>query len=164
VLFGLYLIPTDSITLMLGKTRWLWIATVAAAGANLALNLAFVPQYGVMAAAVNTAVAYGVLLLGVAIFRYRLPGPRIQFEIHRIAVGVVVVAAAALAGVVLAPEGVGLTALVIRTALVAAAAIVLAVGHLTAWKRPPRQGSRASETNATLRPGETPIVVGTSRG
>src|SRR3954471_4806902 len=45
-----------------GKTRWIALATVAAAVANVALNLLLVPVYGLSGAALSTFVAYFVLL------------------------------------------------------------------------------------------------------
>ncbi len=59
--FGLYYIPMDFLVLREGRTRWIWVCTVLAAIGNISLNLIFIPVYGVEAAAVNTAVGYGIL-------------------------------------------------------------------------------------------------------
>jgi O-antigen/teichoic acid export membrane protein len=45
------------------RTQLIMINTVIAAIANVALNIAFVPRYGFFAAAVNTVVAYALLLV-----------------------------------------------------------------------------------------------------
>jgi O-antigen/teichoic acid export membrane protein len=46
------------------KTQLNWIVTGAAALVNVALNFALIPPYGMMGAAISTAVAYVVLFLG----------------------------------------------------------------------------------------------------
>jgi O-antigen/teichoic acid export membrane protein len=63
VFFGWYLVPMNVLSLVVGKTRWVWTATGIAALSNVVLNLLLVPRLGVIAAALNTALAYGVLLL-----------------------------------------------------------------------------------------------------
>ena len=87
VLYGLYLIPTDSMTLMLGRTHWLWIATGIAAVINLGLNLAFVPAGGPNAAAVATAVGYAALLAGAVIMRQRMRGVQISYQSRAMIIG-----------------------------------------------------------------------------
>ena len=61
-LFGLYLMPMNAISVTVGRTQRVWIITVLAAGTNIVLNLALVPQFGTAAAAVDTTIGYGVLL------------------------------------------------------------------------------------------------------
>jgi O-antigen/teichoic acid export membrane protein len=46
------------------KTQLNWIVTGVAAVVNIALNFALIPPYGMIGAAISTAVAYGVLFLG----------------------------------------------------------------------------------------------------
>lgn len=43
------------------KTGWIPVVTAVAAALQIGLNLLLVPRYGIMAAAVNTAVSYGAL-------------------------------------------------------------------------------------------------------
>ena len=160
VLFGLCLIPTDSITLMLGQTRWLWVATAVAGASNVVLNLVFVPLIGVMAAAVNTAVGYGILLLGMVAYRRVLTGPRLRYETSRMAAGVAVVALAALVGLLIPTEESAITALLARLAVVAAASIVLVAAHLTIWRRPPGGGGRGSSHDSEAWAGEPTVATG----
>lgn len=63
VLFGLYLIPMNSITLLSGNTRRVWMATVVSAVVNVTLNFILIPTAGTSAAAATTVVSYGVLLV-----------------------------------------------------------------------------------------------------
>lgn len=79
-LFGLYLIPMDAVSVTAGKTRWVWLVTVPAALGNVLLNLFTVPRFGAIAAAVNTAVGYAILLVGIFVYMrmtvVRRPSPR----------------------------------------------------------------------------------------
>jgi len=45
------------------RTGWVPVLTGLAAAVNLGLNLLFVPRWGIMAAAVNTTIAYGLLAI-----------------------------------------------------------------------------------------------------
>jgi O-antigen/teichoic acid export membrane protein len=59
---GLYLIPTN-LLFWHRQTRVIPLATLAAGGVNVALNLTLVPRYGAIAAAWSTLAAYAVLLI-----------------------------------------------------------------------------------------------------
>jgi O-antigen/teichoic acid export membrane protein len=73
--FGWYLVPMDRIVLVVGHTRWVWIPTAIAAALNILLNFAAIPALGITAAAVNTAIAYGALLVMMQIYASRMnPG------------------------------------------------------------------------------------------
>lgn len=52
-----------------GKTRLISLITMAAAGINLILDLLTIPQYGVLAAAITTYIAYLFLTMGILIYR-----------------------------------------------------------------------------------------------
>ncbi len=52
--------PVDVVLLMGGRSSWNLVNTVVALGANLALNVALIPRYGLAGAAVASAV--GILL------------------------------------------------------------------------------------------------------
>jgi O-antigen/teichoic acid export membrane protein len=67
-------LPLDFLTSYLSNAYLAWnmersvlVCAVVAAGVNIALNLATIPRYGAMAAAVNTVVAYLVYLAGLAL-------------------------------------------------------------------------------------------------
>lgn len=96
-LFGLYFIPMNVIVLLAGRNQWVWVITVCAAATNVVLNVVLVPGLGILGAAINTAIGYGVLLVGVAWYAGRtadlLPG----YEWRRMLLGVSLVAATLLA-------------------------------------------------------------------
>ena len=58
----LYFFPVNGL-LYTKRTKWTMIATLIAAAVNISLNLWLVPQYGIMAAAVNTFIGFLVLLV-----------------------------------------------------------------------------------------------------
>jgi O-antigen/teichoic acid export membrane protein len=90
-LYGLYFIPMNVITIYAGRNRWVWPITAGAAGANVLLNVALIPVLGVTAAAINTAIGYGLLLAGVAsCARLVAPGGP-SYEWRRIAAGVTII-------------------------------------------------------------------------
>ncbi len=62
VLLGLYYIPMNLLTVAHGKTRGVWLYSLAGATVNLSLNVLLVPRFGLIAAAVDTAAGYLVLL------------------------------------------------------------------------------------------------------
>ncbi len=74
-LFGLYYMTNVGINLM-GKTYLLPFIVGAAACANLALNFALIPSYGMMGAAVATTLSYLILLLlslAISVRYYHVP-------------------------------------------------------------------------------------------
>lgn len=85
--FGLYFIPMNVIVLLAGRNRWVWTITLGAALANIVLNFALVPVVGIVAAAFNTAVGYGVLLAGVAWYSDRVADPGPGYEWRRMLAG-----------------------------------------------------------------------------
>jgi O-antigen/teichoic acid export membrane protein len=70
--FAIYLVPMNFLSMTSGKTKAIPLATFLAAAVNLALNLIFIPKYGIMAAAVNTAIGYGVLALCMSLIAMRV--------------------------------------------------------------------------------------------
>ena len=125
-LFGLYLIPVNAVTVMAGRTRWLWAISVTAALANLGLNLALVPRIGALAAAVNTAIGYAILLAGVFLYMRRVCDPPIPYEWRRIGLGLALIASASASAMIIAPRE-PLTAVVVRSAVMLAVPILLVV-------------------------------------
>jgi O-antigen/teichoic acid export membrane protein len=63
--FGAYIVVVIGIG-RARRTRSNWIITGAAAALNIVLNLALIPEYGMMGAATATVGAYAVLFLGMA--------------------------------------------------------------------------------------------------
>lgn len=133
--FGLYLVPVDSLSLMLGRTTWLWLPTAAAAVTNIALNVALIPRLGAVAAAINTAVAYGVLLAGVIALRRAQHGPRIPYDLRRMATGLSIPCAAFIAGYSLTPDATSIDAVVTRIGIVGVAGVSVLAFDLAWWHR-----------------------------
>jgi O-antigen/teichoic acid export membrane protein len=97
---GLYYVPMNGLSLGAGITKHVWIATVAAASTNIGLLFCLVPSGGLRAAAIASSVGYAVLLCGVYVYARR-PGNPVVYRWGaiglRVAVGLAVYAAAALA-------------------------------------------------------------------
>ena len=129
--FGLYLIPMNVVTIISGRTRWVWLVTVTAAATNIGLNLLLIPRFGVFAAAVDTALGYGALLLGVAVYMRTVSKERLAFEWGRIAVGIVMIAGVTLVAYVTTPDGASALDLVIRgLAVIGVGVAMMATGLL----------------------------------
>ncbi len=65
---GLYSVPMNGVTLTHGRSRRIWVVSIAAAVVNLGLIYALVPHSGLEAAAIASAAGYGVLLVGVLLY------------------------------------------------------------------------------------------------
>ena len=72
---GIYAIPIALTTLTVGRTKRIWLITVFAAVTNLGLIWWLVPDYGIEAAAIASAVGYGVLFVGVSAYAHRAGNP-----------------------------------------------------------------------------------------
>jgi O-antigen/teichoic acid export membrane protein len=75
-LAGLYQIPVNVITLVAGKSAWVWPITFLAGAADIVLVLVWCPTGGVRAAAIATAISYGLLLVGMLLLALRVAGRR----------------------------------------------------------------------------------------
>ena len=104
VFFGLYFLPMNAVSVMAGQTRWVWTATVAAGAVNIGLNLATVPTFGTTAAAVNTAVAYGVLLVLLVGYQYGVVRAPIPLVWRRIGIALTVMGIGLLCSILLLPD------------------------------------------------------------
>lgn len=135
--FCLSLLPMNGLTILAGKTRWVWTATMAAAGANVALNFMLIPRLGIAGAAYATAIGYGVLLVAIAVMARSFQPPAIYdwFKLIAVAAG----AAAAYVGGVLTAGPLDGQSFVIRTLWLVAAALVVTV---IVWSR--RDGGTTS--------------------
>jgi len=89
---GLYGVPMMGLSLGMGRTQFVWMATAVAAAVNLALVYALVPAYGILAAAIASAIGYLMLLLGVG-WHSRSPLNPVRYEWSRLLRAVAVVAA-----------------------------------------------------------------------
>jgi O-antigen/teichoic acid export membrane protein len=111
---GLYYVPMDLLILVLGNSDRIWVFTVSAAAANVGLNLLLVPRFGAIAAAVNTVIGYGLLLLLlIAHTRRRLPQARLNLRAVMPRVLGISVIAAPSAVAATAPGALGLGAAVL---------------------------------------------------
>jgi len=139
VLLGIYFVPMNMISILAGDTRHVWIATVAAAGVNITLNLLTVPQFGAAATAVNFAIGYAVLLAGVLFFMYRLP-ERAALDWRRIGLGLGIVAAVAICGILITRDMQPWPGLAVGASIAVAGPVLLLAAGV--WRRP---GSRRGE-------------------
>ena len=116
-----------------GRTEFSFPATVAGTIANVALNLALIPPYGIIGAGVALAVSYLIVLAIMYVLTERLfPVP---YEWGRLALLVAVTAAVIAGGEVLLPDH-GFVGLVTRTALwFAMPLILLGLGFLSRAER-----------------------------
>jgi O-antigen/teichoic acid export membrane protein len=80
---ALYMGPINTISLIVGRTTWVPLFTGAAALTNIALNLLLVPRYGFLAAAMTTAVSYGVMFA--LVFRHAQGLRPLPYEYRRVA-------------------------------------------------------------------------------
>jgi O-antigen/teichoic acid export membrane protein len=121
---GLYSIPMNGVTLTHGRSRRIWVVSIAAAAVNLGLIYAFVPQSGLVAAAAASAAGYGVLLIGVLLYSV-LTGTTIRYPWW--SMGAVIGAGVlAYAGGVLTVGSGDAADLALRLAWIIAAAVVIA--------------------------------------
>jgi O-antigen/teichoic acid export membrane protein len=139
VLLGMYFVPMNMISILAGDTRHVWMATVAAAGVNVGLNLLTVPRFGAAATAVNFAIGYAVLLVGVLYFMYRLP-ERAALDWRRIGLGLGIVAAVAICGILITRDMQPWPGLAVGASIAMAGPVLLLAAGV--WRRP---GSRSHE-------------------
>lgn len=126
-LFGLYFIPMNAVTLLAGENRWVWPVTLTAASANVLLNLVLVPTIGAMAAAIDTAIGYGLLLAGVSMYARKLDMGSIGIDFRRLVMTVVLLAMACVFVAVVAPEDPAPLPVIIRLSVVILAGALLLV-------------------------------------
>jgi peptidoglycan biosynthesis protein MviN/MurJ (putative lipid II flippase) len=81
-----------------------WTSTLAAGAVNVGLNLATVPTLGNVAAAVNTAIAYAVLLGLLVAYQYRVARTPIPLAWRRIATALAVMGIGLGCAILLLPD------------------------------------------------------------
>lgn len=134
-LYALYFVPMNAVTVLSGNTRWVWLVTVVAAAVNIGLNLYFVPLIGATAAAINTAVGYAILVIGVSLYMVRVAESPLRLDVRRILLGAVILAGGTAAATAVAPQS-AMAQLVIRGAVVTVAAgLTMLVGTAPASTR-----------------------------
>lgn len=69
---GYYYIPMNIVSMTAGRTFIAPALTFIAGAVNLGLNLFLVPKIGTIAAAYNTSIGYGILLILMSVVAYRL--------------------------------------------------------------------------------------------
>lgn len=60
--YAAYFLPMNVLSHTVGDTKSVSLVTLTAGAANILLNVLLIPRFGIMAAAFNTAVGYGLLL------------------------------------------------------------------------------------------------------
>jgi O-antigen/teichoic acid export membrane protein len=81
--YALYFPAMNTIMLVEKRTKWVPVFTGTAAAANVVLNLLFIPRFGIVAAAITTAVSYALLFALVFLSAQRMrPLP---YEYRRVA-------------------------------------------------------------------------------
>jgi len=116
---GLYYVPMNGATLGAGRGRFAWVATVTSSAVNIGLLYIAVPSGGLEAAAIASAVGYGLLLLLIAIYA-RGRGNPVTYRWRSI-VPVTAICAAIYAAAVLTVDPHGLVGLAGRSIWVALA-------------------------------------------
>jgi O-antigen/teichoic acid export membrane protein len=135
--FGLYLIPMNAVSVMGGQTQWVWTGTLAAGAVNVALNLATVPTFGAIAAAVNTAIAYAVLLALLVAYQYQVARTPVPLAWRRIATALAVMAVGLLCVILLLPdEATSVVTLAGRSAVLLAVGAILWALFVRGPRRP----------------------------
>src|SRR6478736_3354686 len=88
------------------KTQWNWAVTGVGAAVNVGLNFWLVPRWGMVGAAVSTAVAYVVLFVGMTLYAQHVYPVRYQWRrvVTCVAVGAGLTVAARAAHLPLAPS------------------------------------------------------------
>lgn len=121
---ALYAVPLNSAALLAGRTTFAWVATLVAAGANVAVLYATVPTHGLEGAAVAVCVGNGVLFVGTAVYSRVVARGLLDYEWGRLGPALFVLAAAYLAAVMTSGSDT-LGDLVVRLLWLAGAAVVL---------------------------------------
>ncbi len=119
---GAYYIPMNSLSLVMGKTSFVWITTASSAALNLGLIYWLVPDYGLRAAAIASAAGYLLLLLGTTGYAVVLGSP-VRLEWRRACAGLAAIATIYAAFALLTPSE-GASALAIRGGIALGGAVI----------------------------------------
>jgi O-antigen/teichoic acid export membrane protein len=72
VFLGIYLIPMNFISMVVGRTTFVWPLTLMAAATNIGTIYILVPHYGILGAAEASAIGYFALLVLVSIYAWAI--------------------------------------------------------------------------------------------
>jgi O-antigen/teichoic acid export membrane protein len=139
VFLGLYFIPMNVISMMVGRTTFVWTLTLAAAAINIGAIYLLVPTYGILGAAEASALGYGVLLMLVSLYAH-LFEIRPSIDWKRVLPMTCVVGGTYVVGTALLPVE-GATGIAAQTALLSTLVVTL----------PLAVGARASDAMAQIR-------------
>jgi O-antigen/teichoic acid export membrane protein len=103
VFLGFYYVPMNAISLIVGRTTFIWVLTVSAAMVNLGLIYILVPSYGVLAAAIASAVGYLVLSVLITLYALKL-AIQLSIDWPRVLMGVALFSIAYVIGAALGPN------------------------------------------------------------
>jgi O-antigen/teichoic acid export membrane protein len=112
---GIYYVPMNAISLIVGRTTFVWVITVFAAAVNLGLIYVLVPEDGLLAAAIASAVGYLLLFVLITLYAIKL-GVRLSIDSRRVFGGVALFGAAYAIGACLTPDH-GIAGLLGRSAI-----------------------------------------------
>ena len=130
---GLYFIPMNGITLGAGRSGFVWTVSALGAASNVALLVIFVPHGGITAAAIASAAAYLVLLVGIVVYARRPENP-VRYRWSQLASAGVVAGAVYVAARLTTPET-GATSLAVRGTWIAVFLLTCAVGYRRRFRR-----------------------------
>jgi O-antigen/teichoic acid export membrane protein len=133
LLNALYFVPVNFIMLH-SRTAVIPVLTGISAVLNIALNLWLVPRYGVTAAAISTAVSYGVCLVLTLVVAWRIQP--VRYEARQMLVGVLVALTVAVIALQVTIPGSALAEAVARGGILASVPLIFIVIGRTAKKRP----------------------------
>jgi O-antigen/teichoic acid export membrane protein len=123
---GFYYLPMNLVSIVAGDTKGFWRLTLCAAAVNVFTNLLFVPHFGPMAAAIDTALGFLCLLVLTSIAARRRC-PSVRLDLQPIWIVVLLAIAVTVVGSLLSVRP-GTSGLVAAIAAVVVVALLLTVG------------------------------------
>jgi O-antigen/teichoic acid export membrane protein len=133
IFYGLFVIPLNGVTFVLGRTKFVWIITLGAATVNVASICILVGPYGIDGAAAGVAIGYCVQFIAMSAYA-RHAGVRFSFDWPVLLRICTLASTVYVLGVTLTPTN-GIESLVTRSALVLALSGGLAVASGIATQR-----------------------------
>jgi O-antigen/teichoic acid export membrane protein len=125
VFLGFYFVPMNGLSLILGRTKFVWVVTACAAAINLAAIWVLVGPYGIVGAAAASAIGYLVQFVAISVYAKRV-GVSLSLDWQALLRVCAVAAATYVVGATLLPAD-GWEGFVLRTLLALASIVVLAV-------------------------------------